>query len=103
MNMVRSHVLISIDAGTIMAGARAVEEALVKEIASQGLAEEIAVLETGSIGITGRGVVVVVYPEGIYYAGVTPNDVPELVEEHLLKGRPLKRLMLAEAPKRYVI
>jgi len=39
VNMVRSHVLISIDAGTIMAGARAVEEALVKEIASQGLAE----------------------------------------------------------------
>ncbi len=103
MNMVRSHVLISIDAGTIMAGARAVEEALVKEIASQGLAEEIAVLETGSIGITGRGVVMVVYPEGIYYTEVTPNDIPELVEEHLLKGRPLKRLMLAEAPKRYVI
>ncbi|MCK7512829.1 MAG: hypothetical protein MZV70_58265 [Desulfobacterales bacterium] len=35
--------------------------------------------------------VIVVYPEGIYYANVTPQDVPELVEEHLLKGRPVKQ------------
>ena len=103
MNIVRNHVLISIDAGTLMSGARAVENALVKEIAKQGLDKEVSVLETGSIGITGRGVILVVYPEGIYYADVTPNDVPELVEEHLLKGRPLTRLILTEAPKRTII
>lgn len=103
MNLVRNHVLISIDAGTIMAGARAVEKILVDEIASQGLTDEISVLETGSIGATGQGVVLVVYPEGIYYGNVTPQDVPELVEEHLLKGRPLKRLILSEIPKQHVI
>jgi NADH:ubiquinone oxidoreductase subunit F (NADH-binding)/(2Fe-2S) ferredoxin len=103
MNLVRNHVLISIDAGTVMAGARAVEKALVDEIAKQGLADEIAVLETGSVGTVGQGVVIVVYPEGVYYANVTPQDAPELVEEHLLKGRPVKRLMLAEAPKKNVI
>lgn len=103
MNLVRNHLLISIDAGTIMAGARAVEKALVEEIDRQGLSGEIAVLETGSIGVTGQGVVIVVYPEGLYYANVTPQDAHELVEEHLLKGRPVKRLMMTEMPKQHVI
>ncbi len=103
MNLVRNHILISIDAGTIMAGARAVEKALVEEIARQGLSDEIAVLETGSVGITGQGVVLVVYPEGVYYSNVTAPDVPELVREHLLKGRILKRLVLSEVPRQAVI
>jgi (2Fe-2S) ferredoxin len=83
MSLVRNHVLIGIDAETIMAGARGVEKALVDEIAKKGLSDEIAILETGSIGATGQGVVIVVYPEGIYYGKVTVDDVPELVEEHL--------------------
>jgi NADH:ubiquinone oxidoreductase subunit F (NADH-binding)/(2Fe-2S) ferredoxin len=103
MNLVRNHVLIGIDAGTIMAGARAVEKAFVEEITKQGLSDEIAVLETGSMGTTDKGVVVVVYPEGVYYANVTAGDVQEVVEEHLLKGRPVKRLMLADVPKQAVI
>ncbi len=103
MNLVRNHLLISIDAGTIMAGARAVEKALIKEIAKQGLSDEISVLETGNIGVTGQGVIMVVYPEGIYYANVTVDDVPELVSEHLLKGRPLKKLILSDVPKQHVI
>jgi NADH-quinone oxidoreductase subunit F len=103
MKMARSHVLVSIDAGTIMAGARAVFDRLVKEIAKQGLADEIAVLETGSIGITGQGVILVVYPEGMYYGNLSPADIPELVTEHFLKGRPVKRLLITEVPKRTVI
>ena len=62
MNTLRNHVLISIDANTVIAGARAVEEALIKEIAAQGLSQEIAVLETGSVGVEDQGVVLVVYP-----------------------------------------
>lgn len=103
MNIVRNHVLISMDAGTIMAGARGVQEELVKEVGAKGLADEVTVVETGSMGVTGMGVVLVVYPEGVYYANVTRADVPELVEEHLLKGRPVKRLLLSTAPKRFVI
>jgi NADH-quinone oxidoreductase subunit F len=103
MNLVRNHILISIDAGTIMAGARAVEKTLVDEIAAQGLTDEISVLETGSIGTIGQGVILVIYPEGVYYGNITPADIPELVEEHLLKGRPLKRLILSEIPKQHVI
>jgi NADH-quinone oxidoreductase subunit F len=103
MNLVRNHVLIGIDAGTIIAGARAVEKAFIEDIARQGLSDEIAVLETGSMGTTDKGVVVVVYPEGIYYGNVTAKDVSEIVEEHLLKGRPVKRLMLLDFPRQAVI
>ena len=103
MNIVRSHVLIGIDAGTIMAGARGVQAELTQEITKKGLSGEVAVLETGSLGVTGMGVVLVVYPEGLYYANVTKEDVAELVEEHLLKGRLVKRLLLTQAPKRFII
>jgi NADH:ubiquinone oxidoreductase subunit F (NADH-binding)/(2Fe-2S) ferredoxin len=103
MSIVRNHVLIGIDAGSLMAGARAVQEKLVDEIKKQGLAGEVSVLETGSLGITGEGVVLVVYPEGLYYSNVTKDDVAELVEEHLLKGRLVKRLLLTQAPKRFIV
>jgi NADH:ubiquinone oxidoreductase subunit F (NADH-binding)/(2Fe-2S) ferredoxin len=103
MNVVRNHVLIGIDAGSLMAGARAVQDQLAEEINKQGLSGEVSVLETGSLGITGQGVVLVVYPEGLYYSNVTKDDVAELVEEHLLKGRLVKRLLLTQAPKRFIV
>jgi NADH-quinone oxidoreductase subunit F len=103
MSLVRNHILISIDATTIMAGARSVEKALTEEIAKQGLTDEIAVLETGGIGTTSQGVIIIVYPESVYYGNVTVEDIPELVIEHLLKGRPVKRLFLEELPKQHVV
>lgn len=92
--IVRTHILIGIDASSILAGARDVMQALIKEIEKRGLQEEIKVLETGSLGSSTDGVVMVVYPEGIYYRNVKPEDVPVIVEEHLLKGRPVRRLMM---------
>jgi len=92
--IVRTHILIGIDASSILAGARDVMQALIKEIEKRGLQEEIKVLETGSLGSSTDGVVMVVYPEGIYYRNLKPEDVPVIVEEHLLKGRPVKRLMM---------
>uniref|UniRef100_A0A7C3RLG8 NADH-quinone oxidoreductase subunit NuoF n=1 Tax=Dictyoglomus thermophilum TaxID=14 RepID=A0A7C3RLG8_DICTH len=96
MSIVRSHVLISIDANTLLAGAKAVEEALINELRKRGIDKEVGVIETGPLGIIGKGVVMVVYPEGVYYGNVKPEDIPELVEEHFVKGRPLKRLMIEE-------
>jgi NADH:ubiquinone oxidoreductase subunit F (NADH-binding)/(2Fe-2S) ferredoxin len=94
MSIVRSHVLISIDANTLLAGAKAVEEALINELRRRGIDKEVGVIETGPLGIIGKGVVMVVYPEGVYYGNVKLEDIPELVEEHFIKGRPLKRLMI---------
>ncbi len=94
MKMVRSHVLIGMDPGTLLAGAKEVQKKFIEEIEKRQLSDEVKVLETGSLGITGKGVVVLIYPEGVYYVNVRPEDVPEIVEEHLLKGRFVKRLML---------
>ncbi len=98
MKLARSHVLIGIDEDSLLAGAKAVEQALTKAIAEQGLSEEIRVVETGNLGVIGHGVVLVVYPEGVTYADVTVDDVSEIVSEHLLKGRPVKRLQVSLRP-----
>ncbi|HHR86333.1 MAG TPA: NADP oxidoreductase, partial [Candidatus Acetothermia bacterium] len=100
MKLARSLVLIEIEEDSLLAGAKAVEQAFSAAIEEQGLAQEIRVAETGNLGIIGRGVVVVIYPEGTTYVGVTEADVPEIVSEHLLKGRPVKRLQACLAPCR---
>ena len=93
MRLYRSHVLVGMDTFTLLAGARKVKEHLIRQIEKRGLSDEIKVLETGSLGITNRGVVLLIYPEGCYYVNVKPEDVPEIVEEHLLKGRTVQRLL----------
>ncbi len=94
MNIARAHVLVGVDEEARLAGVERVISALRRALEETGLADEVQVVETGTLGISGRGVVLVVYPEGVYYAGVTPEDVPEIVTEHLLKGRPVERLRL---------
>lgn len=54
----------------------------------------IVLTECGSVGFCSVGPAVIVYPEGIWYAQVSPEDVPEIIEEHLLNGRPVERLVL---------
>ncbi len=100
MKLVRNHILIGITDESILHGAREVEEALRKALEEHGLSDEVQIVETGDLGGTGRGVVIAVYPERIVYAGVTVEDVPEIVTEHLLKGRPVTRLEAVIAPEK---
>lgn len=92
MKLHRMHILVSMDTHTIAQGARAVKDALVKMISAAGLKDEIKVIETGSLGIYNQGVVLVIYPESTYYANVKVEDIPDLVENHLIKGRIVERL-----------
>ena len=94
--MNRLHILIAMDPHTIAQGARSVKDALVKDLALAGLTEEVKVVETGSLGIYNKGVVFVVFPDAVYYAGVKVEDVAEIVSEHLVKGRPVERLQYKE-------
>jgi len=98
MKPARSLVLIEIEEDSLLAGAKAVEQAFTAAIKEQGLDQEVRVAETGNLGIIGRGVVVVIYPERTTYVGVTEADVPEIVSEHLLRGRPVKRLQVCLGP-----
>ena len=87
MTYFRSHVLVCVDPECLKRGAHEVMDALQDEIVTQGLINEIQVLETSRIGSCSSGPELMVYPEGIHYVGLTPDDIPYLVEEHFLKGR----------------
>ncbi len=91
--MYRSHVLVCGGTGCTSANAPAIIEALEAQIAEKGLADEIKVIQTGCHGLCALGPIMIVYPEGCFYSEVKVEDVPEIVEEHLLKGRIVKRLL----------
>jgi len=94
MSRPRSYVLVAIDANTVTAGAREVKNRLSAEIGRRGLGGEIQVIETGSFGPADAGVVAAVQPDGVVYGRLTPGDIPRLVEEHFVKGRPCTELIL---------
>jgi NADP-reducing hydrogenase subunit HndC len=93
MKLYRTHVLICGGAGCLSSGCKDVLQRFLTEIKAHNLEEEIKVVETGCIGTCDLGPVMVVYPEGIFYNKVTPEDVPEIIEEHLIKGRYITRLL----------
>lgn len=80
-------------------GSAATIDALRKELASMGLLDEVQVTVCSSIGLCERGPNLVVYPEGVWYSGVTPADVPELVASHFVAGVPLERLASRDAAR----
>ncbi len=94
--MIRSHVLICGGTGCTSSGSIAVKQRLEEELKAKDLQGEIKVVQTGCFGLCALGPVMIVYPEGTFYSHVTPEDVPEIVEEHLLKGRIVTRLEYKE-------
>ena len=96
MERVRAHVLICAGTGCVSSGSKKVEARLQKELIRQGLDKEIKVVETGCHGFCEMGPLMIVYPEGTFYVRVQEEDVPEIVEVHLLKGRIVERLLFRE-------
>jgi len=96
MKVFRSHFLICGGTGCHSSGSINVKHALEQEIDKRGLSGEVKVVETGCNGFCALGPIIVVYPEGIVYLSAVPEDMPELVEEHLVKGRILERLLYKE-------
>ena len=96
MNIYRSHVLICGGTGCTSSGSQALQEEFKTRLAENGLENEVKIVETGCFGLCALGPVVVVYPEGAFYSRVKKEDVAEIVEEHLLKGRIVKRLLYSE-------
>ena len=94
--MYRSHVLICGGTGCSASGSTKIHDAMEKEIAAAGLSEEVKVVQTGCFGLCALGPIMIVYPEGSFYSRVTVEDVPEIVSEHLVKGRVVKRLVYSE-------
>ena len=91
--MYRSTVLVCSGTGCSSAGSESIHDALKEEIAKHGLESEVEVVRTGCHGLCAMGPIVIVYPDGTYYSRIRKNDVPRIVEEHLLKGRPVENLI----------
>ena len=94
--MVRSYILVCGGTGCTSNHSGEIINALNAELKAQHLDEEVKVVMTGCFGLCAKGPIMVVYPEGAFYHSVTVEDVKEIVSEHLLKGRIVKRLLHTE-------
>lgn len=94
--MYRSHVLVCGGTGCTSSNSEKIIQSLKDQIEKYGLSNEINVVKTGCFGLCALGPIMIVYPEGSFYSMVKVEDVPEIVSEHLLKGRIVKRLLYKE-------
>ena len=97
MDIYRSHVLVCGGTGCTSSESPKIIDKFNTEIKKAGLNKEVKVVKTGCFGLCEAGPVVIIYPEGSFYSRVKPADVSEIVQEHLLKGRLVKRLLFKEA------
>ncbi len=89
----RAHLLICAGTGCVSNRAFQVRDALEAEIEQRGLADEVQVIATGCQGFCAQGPIMIFQPDGVFYQKLTLEDIPHLVEEHLIKGRPVEKLM----------
>ncbi|MCM1328194.1 MAG: NADH-quinone oxidoreductase subunit NuoF [Ruminococcus sp.] len=94
--MYRSHVLVCGGTGCTSSGSAKIREKLQDEIDRNGLHDEVQVVKTGCFGLCALGPIMIIYPEGSFYSMVKEEDIPEIVSEHLLKGRIVTRLLYKE-------
>ena len=94
--MYRSNVLVCGGTGCTSSDSLKIVEKLKEELVARGLEKEVNVITTGCFGLCALGPIMVIYPEGSFYSMVNIDDIPEIVEEHLLKGRIVTRLLYQE-------
>lgn len=94
--MYRSHVLVCGGTGCTSSGSQQIMVKLRDELKNQGLDQEVSVVQTGCHGLCALGPIMIIYPDATFYAMVKEDDISEIVSEHLLKGRPVERLLYDE-------
>ena len=94
--MIRAHVLICGGTGCTSSGSQKINEQFVASLEKYGLTDEVKLVQTGCFGLCALGPVVIVHPDGTFYSMVKPEDVEEIVSEHLLKGRVVERLVYSD-------
>ncbi len=96
MEVSRAHILVCAGAACVSSGCREIRDAIVHKVAEKGLQDEVKIIETGCIGSCDLGPLALIYPEGVLYQKLKPEDAEEIVSEHLLKGRIVERLLYKE-------
>ena len=94
--MYRSHILICGGTGCTASGSAAVISALESEIKARNLENEVKIVKTGCFGLCAVGPIMIVYPEGCFYSAVEAVNIPRIIDEHIVKGRPVKELLYKE-------
>lgn len=97
MEILRAHVLVCAGAACVSSGCREIRDAIVSAVQEKGLQDEVKVIETGCVGSCDIGPLALIYPEGVLYQKLKVEDAEEIVNEHLLKGRVVERLLYKEA------
>jgi NADH:ubiquinone oxidoreductase subunit F (NADH-binding)/(2Fe-2S) ferredoxin len=103
MEKYRANLMVCGGTGCIAGGGLKIKDALVEEIKKRGLENEVNVVLTGCNGFCAEGPIMTVYPDGVFYEKLKVEDIPLLVEEHLLKGRPVEKLMYKEPEKKHAV
>lgn len=93
MTYFRSHILVCNDPECLEKGSMEIMQALKSELSSKGLLDEVQILDTPRIGNCESGPEILVYPEGFHYINLSKENIPFLVEEQFLKGRPVNDLL----------
>ncbi len=96
MQHIRAHVLVCGGTGCKSAGSKEVQLEFARQLEQKGLSDEVVIVETGCHGFCEHGPLVIIYPEGTFYCRVKPEDVGEIVDSHLFKGRIVERLLYHE-------
>lgn len=99
----RTHLMLCAGTGCVSNNSFKIKEVLEKEIKRHGLQNEVLVVLTGCNGFCAVGPVMTVKPDDIFYQNVTVEDIPYLVEEHFLKGRPVEKLMYSPPQEKEII
>ncbi|MGN0532186.1 MAG: NADH-ubiquinone oxidoreductase-F iron-sulfur binding region domain-containing protein [Eubacterium sp.] len=97
--MIRTHIMICGGTGCTSSGSKKIQEKFTESLKANGLEEEVQLVQTGCFGLCALGPVVIVYPDGTFYSRVTIDDVDEIVEQHILKGHIVERLVYSDTGK----
>ncbi|MFP4024266.1 MAG: NADH-ubiquinone oxidoreductase-F iron-sulfur binding region domain-containing protein [Thiohalospira sp.] len=100
MTKYKMHLLVCGGTGCRASASDSIVESLKHELENKGLSEEVQVVMTGCFGFCEKGPIVKVLPDNTFYVEVKPEDAPELIEEHIIKGRQVKRLLYKDPEKK---
>lgn len=96
MELYRSHILICAGTGCTSSKSMEVMDEFEKHLKEKGLEKEIKLVKTGCFGLCAKGPIIMIYPDSTMYALVQPEDVEEIIDEHLIKGRKIDRLLMTD-------
>ncbi|VAX34487.1 HoxF-like protein [hydrothermal vent metagenome] len=103
MERYRVNLMLCGGTGCIATGSLKVRDALVEELKKKKMEDEISITLTGCNGFCAQGPILIVHPGEIFYEKLKPEDIPYLVEEHFLKGRPVEKFMYHEPLKKTTV